>query len=72
VTAKRPGRWWRWRVGPVEITHRVEPVAAEGSGSVVAVDLSAPRPLERALAVSYGPVVSLLVRNLARVAEREG
>jgi len=29
-------------------------------------------PTETALAVTYGPVVELLVRNLARTAERAG
>lgn len=66
VTGKRAGRWWSWRVGPVEIDHRVEP---RGSGCSVAVDLRAPAPLESLLRVSYGPAVALLVRNLARVAE---
>ena len=70
VIEKRPGRRWSWRVGPVEIVHRVEP-APVGAGSLVAVDMRAPAPLERVLAVSYGPLVALLVRNLARVAERE-
>jgi Polyketide cyclase / dehydrase and lipid transport len=69
VTAKEPERSWSWRVGPVEIVHHVEPQPASG-GSLVAVDLSAPAPIERALAVTYGPLVALLVRNLARVAER--
>jgi hypothetical protein len=69
VTEKHPGRRWSWRVGPVEIVHRVEP-APVGSGSLVAVDMRAPAPLERALAVSYGPLVALLVHNLARVAAR--
>lgn len=32
----------------------------------------APLPLETALALSYGPLVDLLVRNLARAAERAG
>jgi hypothetical protein len=67
VVAKRAGRSWTWRVGPVDLVHRVEP--APGA-SVVAVDLVAPRALEPVLAVTYGPVVALLVRNLARVAER--
>ena len=71
VTEKRRGRRWSWRVGPVEIVHRVEP-APVGPGSLVAVDMIAPAPLERALAVSYGPLVALLVRNLARVAARSG
>lgn len=63
-----PTRWWSWRVGPVELIHRVSPRA--GGGSVVAVDMRAPAPIEAALRVSYGPVVQVLVRNLARVAAR--
>ena len=66
ILAKDDGRSWTWRVGPMTLVHRVEP-AADG-GSVVAVDLSAPPPVEAALAVTYGPVIALLVRNLARVA----
>jgi hypothetical protein len=69
VVAKEPGRSWRWQVGLVAIDHRVEPRA---DGCTVAVDLSAPAPVEALLRLSYGPVVALLVRNLARVAEREG
>jgi hypothetical protein len=65
ISAKRPGRSWTWRVGPVEINHRVE---AQAPGSRIAIDLSAPAALEPLLRVSYGPVVALLVRNLARVA----
>ncbi len=61
-----PTRWWSWRVGPVELIHRVEPLP--GGGSLVGVDMKAPAPVEAALAVSYGPVVQVLVRNLARVA----
>ena len=40
--AKRAGRSWTWRVGPVEMVHRVEP-GADG-GATVAIDLSAPGP----------------------------
>jgi hypothetical protein len=65
VTAKRPGRSWTWRVGPVEMVHRVEPAPG---GCVVAVDLAAPAALEAALRRSYGPLIALLVRHLARVA----
>jgi hypothetical protein len=67
VTGKVRGRSWSWRVGVVRIDHRVE---ARGSGCAVAVDLSAPMPVEALLRVTYGPAVALLVRNLARVAER--
>jgi hypothetical protein len=68
VTRTVPGRLWTWRVGPVELDHRVEP--RRGGGCVVGVDIRAPAPLEAVLRVSYGPVVALLVAHLARVAER--
>ena len=35
----------------------------------MAIDLSAPAPLEAALRLTYGPAVQVLVRRLARVAE---
>jgi hypothetical protein len=66
IVAKEAGRSWTWSVGPVVLVHRVAP--RRGGGAVVAVDIRAPRPLEAALAVTYGPVVQALVRNLARVA----
>ncbi|MDQ3357144.1 MAG: SRPBCC family protein [Actinomycetota bacterium] len=66
VTAKDPGRSWTWEVGPVSLVHSVTPL---GSGCEVAVEISAPGPLETVLGVSYGPLVGLLVRRLARVAE---
>ena len=65
IVSKEPGRGWRWRVGPVVLDHRAEPA---GSGSRVIVEMQGPRLIEGALAVSYGPLVALLVRNLARVA----
>lgn len=66
ITAKRAGRLWAWRVGPVELTHRVEP--ADGGGALVAVDIEAPAPLEAVLGATYGPLVGLLMSRLARVA----
>ena len=68
ILAKDPGRSWTWRVGPATLMHRVEP--AGEAGSVVAVDITAAPPVEAALAVTYGPLVQLLVRNLARTAAR--
>jgi hypothetical protein len=65
ILAVDPGRSWTWRVGPVEMVHRVEPAPG---GCVVAVDLAAPAALEAALRRSYGPLIALLVRHLARVA----
>ena len=67
VTAKEPGRSWDWRVGPVWFRHRV---TSAPDGSVVGIDIAAPEPLESALRVSYGPLVTVLVHNLARVADR--
>jgi hypothetical protein len=69
VTAKRPGRSWTWQVGPVSMVHRVTP--RRGGGCDVAVEISAPPGLERAVALGYGPLVAALVRRLARVAERD-
>lgn len=65
VLDKRPGRSWRWRVGPAEIEHYAEPTPW---GSRVIMRIEAPALLERVLAVTYGPLVGLLVRNLAKVA----
>lgn len=65
VVTEKGVRCWRWRVGPVELEHRVE---TRDPGCDVVVTLEAPGALERVLSVTYGPVVALLVRNLARVA----
>ena len=70
IVGKRAGRSWAWRVGLglVEMVHRVEP-RPEG-GATVAVDIIAPAPLERSLALAYGPLIELSLRRLAREAER--
>jgi hypothetical protein len=62
----RSERSWAWRVGPVELDHRVAPAAG---GSVVSISLRAPGPLEGALAATYGPVIQLLLNRLARKAQ---
>lgn len=67
ITAKRAGRSWTWRVGPLRLVHRVEP---HGSGARVAIDVHAPARLEPLVRLSYGPLVALLVRRLAAVAQR--
>ena len=67
VLDKRAGRSWTWRVGVVRLEHQVEPTR-DGCG--VSMRISAPAPLEQLLAVTYGPLVALLVRNLASVATR--
>jgi hypothetical protein len=65
ILDKDPGRSWRWKIGPVEMDHRVEP---RDGGCRVAVDIEAPAPVETVVRLTYGPLVALLVRNLARVA----
>jgi hypothetical protein len=63
ITAKDPGRAWSWRVGAViAMDHKVE------DGRRVAIEIRAPGPVERALAVSYGPVVQALLKRLSRSA----
>jgi hypothetical protein len=68
VTRVDAPRAWTWRVGPVELGHEVR--ALGDGGCEVATTLRAPHALEAVLAVTYGPVVALLMRNLARVAAR--
>jgi hypothetical protein len=67
ITLVDPGRAWTWRVGPVTFDHLVEP---RTGGCTVATTIRTATPLEAALSVTYGPVVALLMRNLARVAAR--
>ncbi|MCW3010592.1 MAG: hypothetical protein JWO90_996 [Solirubrobacterales bacterium] len=66
VTAVSEGRSWTWAVGPMELDHRVHPDGA--GGSIVGVDIRAAPAVELVLRVTYGPVVALMVKNLARVA----
>lgn len=66
VTAVAEGRSWTWSVGAMELDHRVESDGA--GGSIVGVDLRASPAVELVLRATYGPVVAVMVRNLARVA----
>ena len=68
ITAKEPGRLWRWRVGPYEIEHRVEP--ADGGCDVV-LEVEASPPLERLFDISYGMVIPALLGRLAAAAGNE-
>ena len=64
ITAKDDASW-TWRVGPIELVHRVVP---RERGCTVAIDLHAPGSLEPALAAIYGPVIQSMLDRLARVA----
>jgi len=69
VTAVAEGRSWTWNVGLMELDHRVDP---DGSGgSIVGTDIRAAPAVEAVLRLTYGPAVAMLMRNLARVADRE-
>ena len=61
ITAVDPGRSWTWQVGPVEMVHRVDRAA---EGCTVAVEISAPAPIEAALRIGYRPLVDLLLSSL--------
>ncbi|HEY8583540.1 MAG TPA: SRPBCC family protein [Capillimicrobium sp.] len=65
VTSAPPDRVWTWRVGPVTMAHRVEERPGV-DGCTVALELTAPGPLEGLVAATYGPVVDVLLRSLSR------
>jgi hypothetical protein len=66
ITGKRAGSSWTWRVGPVELVHRV---VERDAGCTVAIDLRAPALLEPVVAAGYGPVIQLMLDRLARRSE---
>jgi len=67
ITAVDPGRSWTWQVGPAEMMHRVDPTA---EGCTVAVEISAPAPIEAALRIGYRPLVELLLGRLLSESSR--
>jgi len=67
ITAVDPGRSWTWQVGPVEMVHLVDR-AAEGCS--VAVEISAPAPIEAALRIGYRPLVDRLLGRLLSESSR--
>ncbi len=68
VTAKQAHRSWSWQIGPLRVRHSVRP---KGNGCRVSVDVEAPFPLEALVRVAYGPMLAILVQNLARVAAND-
>jgi hypothetical protein len=49
------------------MVHRVEP--RPHGGCVIAIDVIALAPLERAFAAAYGPVIDVTLRRLAEAAQ---
>ena len=62
IVGKRAGQSWAWRVGPVEMDHRLVPTRR---GTAVEVTVDAPGLVEHTLHVTYGPVMKLALRRLA-------
>ena len=68
ITAKQQGRSWAWKVGPIEIEHRVED---RSQGCEIVFAAHAPAALgERALAATYGRVMELMLGRLAAACEQ--
>ena len=63
-----PGRSWTWLVPPLTLRHEVLPASA--GRSEIAIELSAPGPVEPAAAATYGRAIPPLLRRLAQAAER--
>jgi len=68
ITEVDAGRSWTWFVPPLFLRHEVMPLDA---GSLIAIELSAPGPLEAAAAETYGRAIPALLRRLAGEAERD-
>lgn len=60
---------WTWKVGLLRLDHEVRP--RPHGGCEIVFSCRAPWPIERALAVSYWPIVGLLVERLAVQAGRD-
>ena len=69
ITEVTPGESWAWRVGGIELRHTVVP--RFGGGSRIEHVVQGSGLPWSAASLAYAPVVGLVARNLARVAERE-
>jgi hypothetical protein len=65
ITAKQDGHTWDWRVGPVDMRHEV---VERANRCELRVELRGPALVELAVRAGYGPLIGVLMRNLARVA----
>ncbi len=68
ITEVRPGESWTWESMGLRIRHGVLP--RDGGGAVIEHEVEATSLLTRPAAIGYVPVVALIARNIARVAER--
>jgi hypothetical protein len=65
ISDKRAGQWWDWQTGPMTIRHAVEP---HGDGCRLLIEIRAPAPLERAVALTYGPLIGWVLARLSVLA----
>jgi uncharacterized protein YndB with AHSA1/START domain len=68
ILSLTPGEAWTWQAGPMRLTHALRPI--DDARSEVRIELRAPLLLEAALGATYGPVIRLMLANLARVGAR--
>ena len=61
-----PGRSWSWRVGGIVVDHIVAPAPG---GSLLEMPVRSSGALWTPAALLYAPVVGLIARRIARVAE---
>lgn len=68
ITQVNPGESWSWRVAGLRVCHVVRP--APGGGSRIEHEVEGSAPPWSVVAIAYAPIVGLIARNIARVAER--
>jgi uncharacterized protein YndB with AHSA1/START domain len=68
VTEVTAGESWSWQVGGLRIRHIVRP--ASGGGSRIEHEIAGAALPWSLVAIAYVPIVGLIARNIARVAER--
>jgi hypothetical protein len=67
ITEVEPGRSWSWEVGGLRVRHAVR--TADG-GSLIEHTVGGVAGIWSVAALAYAPIVGLIARNIARVAER--
>ncbi|HSJ18179.1 MAG TPA: SRPBCC family protein [Solirubrobacterales bacterium] len=67
ITEVEPGRSWSWEVGGLRVRHAVR--TADG-GSLIEHTVGGAAGIWSVAALAYAPIVGLIARNIARVAER--
>lgn len=67
ITSVTPGESWTWRLMGLRLDHAVRP---EGAASRIELRAEGSHPPWSLAALAYTPALALIVRNIARVAER--